>query len=179
MNRMKTCAWFVCLAFAPLAHAKKTVLPDACGDDAVQFKVEAVDDHSKELKPEEGKALLVIVEEGVSKHFDLTTRYGIDGAWVGATHTNTYFLVQLTPGEHHLCAAPQKHLGFSDKDRELLIAMNPFTVEAGKVYYFGGKESIAARPDRRRMFPLRRGQTEPDSTSIPVAPRACTSTTTL
>jgi hypothetical protein len=141
MNRTKICAGLVCLALAPLAHAKKTILPDACGDDKAEFHVNLVDDHPQELKAQEGKALLVVVEEGTSNHFDLTTRYGIDGTWVGATHGSAYFLVPLAPGEHHLCASPQKHFGFTESMREHLVSMTSFTAEAGKVYFFGGKES--------------------------------------
>lgn len=148
MNRAKICAGLVCLALVPLAHAKKTILPDACGDDKTEFHVNLADDHTQELKAPEGKALLVVVEEGQSNHFDLTTRYGIDGAWVGATHGSSWFLVPLAPGDHHLCASPQKHFNFTESMREHLVSMTSFTVEAGKVYFFGGKESTTGTPGR-------------------------------
>lgn len=134
------------LLMAPLHLHGKVILPDSCGDEKVQFKVTTTDDHAQALKPEEGKALLVIVEEGISKHFDLTTRYGLDGKWVGATHSDSYFLIQIDPGEHHLCAAPQGHFGFSDKDRMRLVNVLAFTADAGKVYFFGGKESTSGTP---------------------------------
>ena len=38
-----------------------------------------------------------------------TTRMGIDGRWVGATHGNSYLFMTVDPGEHHLCASWQKN----------------------------------------------------------------------
>jgi hypothetical protein len=161
MRNIQIYAGLVCLALAPLAHGKKIVLPDACGDDAAEFHVNFAGDHAPELKPQEGKALLVVVEEGESKHFDLTTRYGVDGTWVGATHGSSYFLVELTPGEHHLCAAPQKHMGFNETMREHLVAMTSFTAEAGKVYFFGGKESTVGTPGQSVYVPPPPGSSAP------------------
>jgi hypothetical protein len=137
----------LCASLLPAVQAKaKTILPDACGDDNVQFEVKTVDDHSQALKPADGKALLVIVEEGLSNHFDLTTRYGLDGQWVGATHGNSYFLLEVTPGEHHLCGAPQKHFGITGGAREHMVGVVAFTAEAGKVYFFGSRESSSGSP---------------------------------
>jgi hypothetical protein len=161
MNRMMIFVLLMCLALTPSARAKKNVLPDACGDDKAEFHVSVVDDHTQELKAQEGKALLVIVEEGESNHFDLTTRYGIDGTWVGATHGSSYFLVQLAPGEHHLCVSPQKHFGFTGTMREHLISMTPFTAEAGKVYFFGGKESATGTPGQSVYVPPAAGSSAP------------------
>ena len=52
-------------------------------------------------------------------------RFGVDGAWVGATMGNSYFAISLKPGVHHLCAVLGKK-----------VDAQPLTVEAGKVYYF-------------------------------------------
>lgn len=161
MRKIHLYAAFACLALAPLAYAKKDmVLPDACGDDKTEFKVNLTDNRP-ELKPQDGKALLVIEEEGLSKHFDLTTRYGIDGTWIGATHGSSYFLVQLTPGEHHLCAAPQKHGAFNETMREHLISMTTFTAEEGKIYFFGGKESATGSPGSSVYVPPAPGSSAP------------------
>ena len=162
MNRIKLYAWIVCLALTPLARGK-TVLPDACGDDKVQFEVKGVSDHSQALTPDAGKALIVFTEEALSNHSDLTTRYGIDGAWVGATHGNSYFLVQLAPGEHHLCAAPQGHFGITGGQREHLIGVTSFTAEAGRVYFLGGKESSTGSPGQTMYVPPAAGSNGPGS----------------
>lgn len=157
---MKYAIAVLCLALAPIAGAK-TVLPDACGDDKVQFEVRGVDDHSQPLTPDAGKALVVFTEEGLSNHVDFTTRYGIDGTWAGATHGNSYFLVQVTPGQHHLCAAPQGHFGITGGQREHLIGATSFTAEAGKVYFFGSKESSTGTPGQTTYVPPAAGSTGP------------------
>jgi hypothetical protein len=140
MNRIKICAWFVCLALAPLAHARKTVLPDACGDPKVEFQVKAVDDHSQPLTPDAGKALLVFVEENKDWGSNVTIRYGLDGVWVGATHGSQYFLVPLTLGEHHLCASMQGKLGMGSPEH--YVGTESLTAEAGKVYFYGAVVAI-------------------------------------
>jgi hypothetical protein len=134
MSKSRLCAALLCLALAPLVHAK-TVLPDSCGDDKVQFDVKGVDDHSQPLTPEAGKALLVFVEENTEWDTLATIRLGVDGTWVGATHGSQYFLVQLTPGEHHLCASMQHKLGMGSPEH--YVGMETLNAEAGKVYYYG------------------------------------------
>lgn len=122
-----------CLASA--AKASKTVLPDSCGADKVTFDVATKKDQPAPARPADGKAQIVLIEtfnrpsawSGVHMS-NTTTRFGIDGAWVGATKSNSYFTIDVTPGEHHLCT--------SVKGSKDLIGMNTFTAEAGKTYYF-------------------------------------------
>ena len=52
-------------------------------------------------------------------------RFGVDGAWVGATKDNSYVVISLNPGVHHLCAVRGKE-----------VDAQPLTVEAGKTYYY-------------------------------------------
>jgi hypothetical protein len=59
-------------------------------------------------------------------------RVGIDGSWVGATKGNSYFSVELDPGEHHLCAVWKSLLATKGKN----VGVTSFNAEAGKVYYF-------------------------------------------
>jgi hypothetical protein len=67
-----------------------------------------------------------------------TTRIGIDGEWVGATHGNSYFYSSVLPGVHHLCASWQKAV-LVLQGRQTAAAH--FTAEAGKVYYFEVKNT--------------------------------------
>lgn len=134
MNRSRVYGVLLCLALAPLVHAK-TVLPDSCGDDKVHFDVKATNDHSQPLTPEAGKALLVFVEENTQWGTNATIRFGVDGAWVGATHGSQYFLVPLTPGEHHVCASMQYKLGMGSPEH--FVGFETLNAEAGKVYYYG------------------------------------------
>jgi hypothetical protein len=61
-----------------------------------------------------------------------TTRLAVDGRWVGATHSDSYFYFPVDPGEHHLCAIWQP----GGWDGAVRTGAAHFTAEAGHVYYF-------------------------------------------
>jgi hypothetical protein len=120
------------------AHASKTVLPDSCGADKVKFDVDSKKDAPAPSGPAEGKAQIIFIETlnrpstalavfGGPHVPDYVTRFGMDGAWVGAAKANSYFAVDVAPGEHHLCT--------SVKGSKDLIGMDSLTTEAGKTYY--------------------------------------------
>ena len=107
-------------------------LPDACGDDKVKFDIKLQKGPPVPSAPAEGKAQIFFVESsqkpmalGCMGRCGNFTKYGVDGAWVGATKDNSYFLLSLDPGEHHLCALQGKQ-----------IYAEALTVEMGKAYYF-------------------------------------------
>lgn len=86
-------------------------------------------------KPDAEKAVVYFVED--DSEFGTvpkpTTRIGLDGAWVGATHGNSYFYVPVDPGEHHLCASWQTAVVVFQGHQ---TAAAHFTAEPGGVYYF-------------------------------------------
>ncbi|MGA2350670.1 MAG: DUF2846 domain-containing protein [Terracidiphilus sp.] len=105
-----------------------------CGDDAVKFEVKT--NHGQHpAQPESGKALIYFIEDASNFNSILkpTTRAGIDGKWVGATHGNSYLFFSIDPGVHHLCASWQSNVGL-EKNRKTAAAH--FSTEAGSVYYF-------------------------------------------
>ncbi len=59
-----------------------------------------------------------------------TTKYALDGSWVGAGHGDSWFAVAVAPGEHHVCATLQS--SFVDQRVELAH----FSVDAGKSYFY-------------------------------------------
>jgi len=136
----------VFLFFVPMVClAAKTVLPDACGDPKVNFDVKTEKDQPAPAPPEPGKAQIVFIQTskkmfncGMGDAFSFGklgcnagARYGVDGAWAGATKGNSYFTLSVEPGVHHLCAVLGKEI-----DAESL------TVEAGKVYYYQAKYDL-------------------------------------
>jgi hypothetical protein len=144
MAAMKStnCLLLVCglLASASLAQAK-TILPDACGDDSVKFDVTAQKDAPLPSAAPDGKAQIVFIEDenqglGFGKH--ATIRYGLDGAWAGANNGNSYFVVNVDPGVHHLCVSWQSALKMLKKS----IDVASFTAEAGKTYYYSAEIKI-------------------------------------
>ena len=119
----------------PVVASCASVLPDACGNEKVSFEIELQKNPPAPAAPEPGKSQIFFIEKsqkppaigcfsaGVSCND--VTRFGVDGAWVGATKGNSYLTISLEPGVHHLCAVVGKE-----------IKAEPVTVEADHAYYF-------------------------------------------
>jgi hypothetical protein len=121
------------LLAGPLALAQARSAPEAsCGDGAVQFRV-----HSAEqvppTAPPAGKALVFFIEKDVGAPVAATSRAGLDGQWMGATHGNAWFDFAVDPGAHHLCAATHFSGWIGGGDG---TALAHFDAEAGQIYYF-------------------------------------------
>jgi len=121
-------------------RSRATTLPDACGDDKVQFDVKTAKNQPAPAAPAEGKAQIVFIE-AMDKNLACwscgtpTSRFGIDGAWVGATKGNSYFAVDVAPGVHHLCTDWQSTF-------RRIVGMADFVAEVGRTYYFEAKVKI-------------------------------------
>jgi hypothetical protein len=115
-----------------------------CGPSEVQFDVKTDKNQHPVAQPQTGKALVYVFQNELWK---ATTRVGLDGAWVGANHGESYFFFPVDPGDHRLCTNWQSvHKAFSK-----LGSAASLTAEAGKVYYFRTKvyesqESPVHRP---------------------------------
>jgi hypothetical protein len=85
-------------------------------------------------QPVAGKALVYFLQDDTNyiARPRPTTRLAMDGSWLGATHSDSYFYFSVAPGEHHLCVTWQS--GGFDPASE--VAATHFTAEAGQVYYF-------------------------------------------
>ena len=122
-------------------NAAKAGATPACGPDQQKFDVTASKNQSAPVEPDLGKALIYIIQD--DSHFDSrprpTTRVGVDGNWIGATHSNSYVRAALDPGEHHLCTSWQGFVGIATGTT--VTAMH-FTAEAGKSYYFRVKDKF-------------------------------------
>jgi hypothetical protein len=111
-----------------------------CGDDTAKFEVKT--DKGQHLaQPETGKALVYFIENDSNfKSFPKpTTRAGVDGKWVGATHGNSYLYFSIDPGVHHLCASWQFGVILGQGHK---TSVAHFTAEAGGVYYFEVKNTF-------------------------------------
>ncbi len=104
----------------------------ACGPETANFKVKLDDTQHTPAHPEAGKARVYFFSDAGTPHTlgYPTSKLGMDGAWVGANHGNSYFSVSIDPGEHHVCAALQSSI-VSDR-----VELAHFTAEAGQVYYY-------------------------------------------
>jgi len=85
--------------------------------------------------PTPGKALVYFVQD--DRYFlsrpRPTVKWGVDGSWIGATRSLTYFHIEVDPGEHHLCAQWQSAVILSESKQ---TAVAHFVAEPGRVYYF-------------------------------------------
>lgn len=129
------------LAFAQGQPATSTRAP-GCGALDTRFDVKTDKDPQHPAQPEAGKALVYFIQDDAAfiTRPRPTTRMGVDGAWVGATHSDSYLYVSVTPGVHHLCASWQGAEGSGVLEE----AAAHFTAEAGGVYYFEAKNTYSA-----------------------------------
>ena len=95
--------------------------------------------------PTPGKALVYFVQD--DRYFlsrpRPTVKWGVDGSWIGATRSLTYFHIAVDPGEHHLCAQWQSAVILSESKQ---TAVAHFVAEPGRVYYFRASKFVLARP---------------------------------
>jgi hypothetical protein len=144
----------ISIAFLPLTILAQNEAAGSpgCGDDAVHFSVKT-DKTPNSAKPEAGKALVYFIEDDSNFNSSPkpTTRAGLDGKWVGATHGNSHLFFSVDPGVHHLCASWQS--GGSPMAGALIGARTglgrkssalSFTADAGGVYYFVAKNTYSS-----------------------------------
>jgi len=138
----------LCAFLVTAIQARATILPDACGDDSIKFDVKTETSKTPPAAPEAGKAQIVFIENenhAVGPFMYATVRYGLDGAWAGANNNNSYFVVNVEPGVHHLCASWQSAFGRIKKN----IDVASFTAEPGKVYYFAANVKVTPAGDNQ------------------------------
>jgi len=95
-------------------------------------------------QPEPGKALVYVAEDFPQVQLSIGSpriKVGLDGAWVGATHGNSYLFFSVDPGEHHLCIKWQSSLERFSK----LASFARLTAEAGKTYYFRSRITFSSQ----------------------------------
>lgn len=121
---------FACPAFAQTDIGIATA--PGCGPSGQTFSVKTNKNQHPFAQPDAGKALVYFIQD--DSQFNAsgkpTVRAGLDGAWVGATHGNSYFYFPVDPGEHHLCASWQ------GKFQQAYVAADHFRAEAGEIYFF-------------------------------------------
>jgi hypothetical protein len=121
------------------APQQSTVLPAACGPTQVKFDTRKVKQHPLVTNP--GKnALVYVISQlefgGITTGCQVVTRIGVDGKWQGANCGSSYLSAIVPAGEHHVCADWQSTVFLSSRPQP---ALNSFTAEAGKIYYFRAK----------------------------------------
>lgn len=130
---MKTIIAVMVLTASALAQGPSVRVASACGPKNVSFDVKLDDSRHTAALPEPGRAMVYFIQDdgpwGKYQHYVL--KIGVDGEWVGAYKKNSYFTVDLMPGDHHVCAAVQSTYPLRN-----YLALAHFTAEPGKTYYF-------------------------------------------
>lgn len=127
------------LSFATTSLAQTAVIEQAaapgCGKDDVKFDVKTEKSQHPFAKPDPGKALVYFLQDDTDflSNPRPTTRFGLDGSWIGATHSSSYFYVSVDPGEHHLCAGWQSFVGLTAGQKS---AAAQFNADPGGIYFF-------------------------------------------
>lgn len=134
---MRTALVFLFLASSALAQSQPNSLSPAasCGPGDVKFDVKLDNSQHSLTQPEPGRALVYVMESFQRPPGELgtpTIRVGLNGAWVGANHGNSYLAFPVDPGENHLCTNWQSILKRLSEQHSL----TSFTAEAGKTYFF-------------------------------------------
>jgi len=116
---MKTVLAIFLLTCATLSRAQTAPVEQAaapgCAKDDVKFEVKTDKRQHPFAKPDPGKAIVYFLQDD-TEFLSVprpTTRFSLDGAWIGATHTSSYFYVAVDPGQHHLCAGWQSFVGLT------------------------------------------------------------------
>jgi hypothetical protein len=155
---MKLSTLMILLAFASPAFGQTqssgAQAVTGCGAAKIVFDVKTNDKQHPAAQPDTGKANVYFLqddEEFLSRPRP-TTRFGIDGSWVGATRSNSYFYVSIDPGEHHLCASWQGFVGLGTQRREAALHL---TAEAGNNYYFQAKDIFILEEKRPAVVLLK------------------------
>lgn len=137
---MKSAFIALLLATSAFAQEPSGVATPACGPKSGSFQVKLDKTRHALSQPDPGKALVYFIEEKGKDAFAVTTKIGIDWAWVGANKNSSYFAVSVGPGEHHVCANVQSFRGHP-------IGLAHFTAQAGGIYYFDGRVVYGAVSD--------------------------------
>lgn len=117
-----------------------------CGPNEIHFDVKTDKKQHPTAQPETGKALVYVIgaawSDNVAVHVGTPpTRFGVDGAWMGANGYRSYFFFPVDPGDHRLCTSAQAPF---ERVVKSTLAATSFTAEAGKVYYFRTKTPLDA-----------------------------------
>lgn len=123
----------VCCAFGE-NRAPSSIVTSACGPANVKFEVQAGSAEFFPLHPDLVKATIYLIQDVPSNPGPpaVTTRVGLDGAWIGALRGRSWIKVLVDPGLHHLCADGQWSQWFGPES----IALQGIHAEGGKTYYF-------------------------------------------
>ena len=138
------------LATSAWAQKRADFAPPACAGNNISFNVKLDDSATTLAQPAPGKALVFFIHESGSGWAIgyPTTRFALDGNWVGADHGDSWFSISVDPGEHHLCADLQSSIVNNRSE------FAHFQAEPGKVYYFRTRLTLSRTVELLSLEPI-------------------------
>jgi hypothetical protein len=134
------------------AQAQKIRPPEeaACGASNAKLKVHLDNKQHPLGTTDADHALIYIIEEG-GLMGNFTTRYGMDGNWIGDNHgMRSYFFRTIEAGDHRLCREWQSPTLF----RGHPVSVLSFTAKGSVVYYFRAKVDHMSSPQTIDLQPI-------------------------
>lgn len=130
---MKALLAVLLITISASAQNKLSRIAPACGPSDVTFETQDQPAKTPLLQPDPKKVQVFFIQDnGVhSDRQHYIIKIGLDGDWVGAYKRNSYFVVSIEPGEHHICANVQSKSSFGQN-----VELAHFVAEPGKIYYF-------------------------------------------
>ncbi len=129
----------------PPATGTATASDVGCGPEKESFEVKSDDKRHPVSEPPAGMALVYFIQDDTDylHRPRPTTRWGLDGEWLGATQANAYFYVAVKPGSHQLCVTWQNAAIVTDGRKSSATA---WEAKAGETYNFMAQDLYWENP---------------------------------
>lgn len=131
------CFCLLCMAtMSATAKVKAKNAPAAvaaCGNSNTNFDIRNDSGPAPSMHAPANKALVFVVADFPKEIIKpIEIRVGLDGKWVGATHSRSYMSFAVSPGLHHLCVR-YRGRGWNFQDG---IELEQLNAVAGSTYFF-------------------------------------------
>jgi hypothetical protein len=107
----------------------------ACGSEHAKVEVHSESTQHPMTSPDASHALVYIIQTDEFHLYVMgafTTKYGLDGNWIGGNNKASYFFASVDPGTHHLCA----EWGTTFRHYVTPVSIAKVVLQPGKSYFF-------------------------------------------
>ena len=129
----------------PPATGVATASDAGCGPENETFEVKSENSKHPVSQPPAGMALVYFMQDDTDyrQRPRPTTRWGLDGSWLGATQSNAYFYMSIKPGPHQLCVKWQNAAIMTIGRKSSALA---WEARSGETYYFTAQDFYWEQP---------------------------------
>ena len=118
-----------------------------------QFKVKLDKFPHSAAQLDEGKARIYFIHDAATAG-DFTplvyptVKVAMDGSWVGGNRGDSFFQVDVTPGEHHICETLQTSI------MDPRVELAHFNAEAGRIYFYRTRLLLSGTVEVLELEPI-------------------------